>query len=333
MKRLALALLPFMIAGCAGHTLAPLPAPEQQLHGVASWYGEEFAGRTTANGEIFDPLLLTAAHRTLPFGTVLDVKNPKTNQVVRVRINDRGPYVGGRMIDLSYAAAKQIGLVDPGSGDVDLTIVRVGRGDLEPPAPYEVTVAEPPKIEMPIPAAAATPAPSPVAPPPAVVDRVQVIEERPAAPAQSVEAIPVIVAPTVETRRQVSPDGKTVEMVAITPTGQTVAVAPAPAAAEAKRTTAEMLDASSHPGNKTTLGAPPRTTAGGKFVVQVGAFALQANAAALQHRLQELGQTSHIEGRDLFRVQIGPFETRELAIQARTRLESAGVSAIVLPVQ
>jgi rare lipoprotein A len=311
LKRLALVSL--IIAGCAGHTLAPLPAPDQQLHGVASWYGEEFAGRTTANGEIFDPLLLTAAHRTLPFGTVLDVKNPKTNQMVRVRINDRGPYVGGRMIDLSYAAAKQIGLVEPGSGDVDMTIVRVGRGDLEPPAPYEVTVAEPPKIEMPIPAAAAPPVPLPVA------------------PAPSVESIPVIAAPTVETRRQVSPDGKSVEMVAITPTGQTVAVAPAPAAAEAKRTTAEMLDASSHPGNKTTLAVAPRPP--GKFVVQVGAFAQQPNAAALQRRLQELGQTSHIEGRDLFRVQIGPFETRELAIQARTRLESAGVSAIVLPVQ
>jgi rare lipoprotein A len=329
LKRLALVSL--IMAGCAGHTLAPLPAPEQQLHGIASWYGEEFAGRTTANGEIFDPLLLTAAHRTLPFGTVVDVKNPKTNQSVRVRINDRGPYVGGRLIDLSYAAAKQIGLVEPGSGDVDMTIVHVGRGDLEPPAPYEVTVADPPKIEMPLPAAAAPPSPSPAAPSSAVVDRVQVIEERPAAPAPSVEEIPVIAAPSVETRRQVSPDGKTVEMVAITPTGQTVAVAPAPAVAEAKRTTAEMFDASSHPGNKTTLTVAPRPP--GKFVVQVGAFGLQANAAALQRRLQELGQTSHIEGRDLFRVQIGPFETRELAIQARTRLESSGVSAIVLPAQ
>ena len=58
------------------------------MHGIASWYGEEFAGRTTANGEIFDPLQFTAAHRTLPFGTVVDVTNPTTNQTVRVRIND-----------------------------------------------------------------------------------------------------------------------------------------------------------------------------------------------------------------------------------------------------
>ena len=87
---------------------------------VASWYGEEFAGRTTANGEIFDPLLLTAAHRTLPFGTVLDVTNPKTADR-RVRINDRGPFIGGRVIDLSYAAAQQIGLIEPGIGEVDMS--------------------------------------------------------------------------------------------------------------------------------------------------------------------------------------------------------------------
>src|SRR4029077_7238634 len=108
-------------------TPPPPPAVTQveNLHGVASWYGQEFAGRTTANGEIFDPLLLTAAHRTLPFGTVVDVKNSKTGQTVRVRINDRGPFVGNRMIDLSYAAAQQIGLIDPGSGEVDVAVVSV----------------------------------------------------------------------------------------------------------------------------------------------------------------------------------------------------------------
>src|SRR5262249_10501712 len=148
--------------------------------GVASWYGQEFAGRTTANGEIFDPLLFTAAHRTLPFGTVVDVKNSKTGQIVRVRINDRGPFVGNRMIDLSYAAAQQISIIDPVSGEVDVTVVTMGRGDREPPVAYSVnapppevkaTVVEPPKVEIPIPA----PAPAPV--PEAVVSNVQVVEK------------------------------------------------------------------------------------------------------------------------------------------------------------
>jgi len=111
-------------------TTKPATFPED-AHGVASWYGEEFAGRTTANGEIFDPLQFTAAHRTLPFGTVVDVTNPKTSQTVRVRINDRGPYIGQRLIDLSYAAAQQIGLIEPGSGDVDIKLVKLGRGERE----------------------------------------------------------------------------------------------------------------------------------------------------------------------------------------------------------
>src|SRR5437763_16987874 len=99
------ALIFFFVYGCATTQPPASVTQEETLHGVASWYGQEFAGRTTANGEIFDPLLLTAAHRTLPFGTVVDVKNSKSGQMVRVRINDRGPFVGNRMIDLSYAAA------------------------------------------------------------------------------------------------------------------------------------------------------------------------------------------------------------------------------------
>ena len=100
--------------GCATTTVPQAPRPSETLHGVASWYGEEFAGRTTANGEIFDPTLFTAAHRSFPFGTILDITNPKTTQTVRVRVNDRGPYIGNRVIDLSYAAAQKIGLIEPG---------------------------------------------------------------------------------------------------------------------------------------------------------------------------------------------------------------------------
>src|SRR5258708_35445895 len=109
-----------MWSGFACRSRAPAPTPQAQPQtdrGVASWYGQEFAGRTTANGEIFDPMLFTAAHRTLPFGTIVDVRNPKTNQTVRVRVNDRGPYIGNRTIALSYAPAQQISHIAPGRGD------------------------------------------------------------------------------------------------------------------------------------------------------------------------------------------------------------------------
>jgi rare lipoprotein A len=90
--------------------------------GVASWYGREFAGRRTASGERFDPGQYTAAHRTLPFGTRVRVTNAAGQSVV-VRINDRGPFHGGRVIDLSQAAAAELGLVRAGSGRVELALL------------------------------------------------------------------------------------------------------------------------------------------------------------------------------------------------------------------
>ena len=81
-----------------------------QQAGVASWYGPGFHGRKTANGERFDMNALTAAHRTLPLGTQVRVTNTHTGQSVVVRINDRGPYVGRRVIDLSKASAQAIGI-------------------------------------------------------------------------------------------------------------------------------------------------------------------------------------------------------------------------------
>jgi rare lipoprotein A len=91
--------------------------------GLASWYGKPFHGRRTASGEVFDTHRLTAAHRTLPFGTLVEVRNLDTDRTVRVRINDRGPFVRGRVIDLSYAAAHEIGMVGPGTARVELALV------------------------------------------------------------------------------------------------------------------------------------------------------------------------------------------------------------------
>ena len=88
--------------------------------GMASWYGPGFHGRTTANGEKFDMYELTAAHKTLPFGTRVVVHNPRTGKDVVVRINDRGPYAKGRILDLSKAAASALGLKSRGHDAVVL---------------------------------------------------------------------------------------------------------------------------------------------------------------------------------------------------------------------
>ncbi len=88
--------------------------------GMASYYGAGFAGRPTASGERFNPGALTAAHRTLPFGTRIKVTNPRNGRSVVVRVNDRGPFSRARVIDLSQEAARQIGLIQQGQGVVQL---------------------------------------------------------------------------------------------------------------------------------------------------------------------------------------------------------------------
>jgi rare lipoprotein A len=97
-----------------------ITANEEYETGIASWYGQEFQGSTTASGEVYDLNGLNAAHPTLPFGTTVRVTNLKNRKNILLRINDRGPHIGGRLIDVSWAAAKHLGFVHSG-----LTRVRV----------------------------------------------------------------------------------------------------------------------------------------------------------------------------------------------------------------
>lgn len=98
---------------------------EHETDGYASWYAGKFQGRRTANGEIFDTNLMTAAHKTLPFGTVVEVTHVGSGRSVEVRINDRGPFVDGRVIDLSRAAAEALEMTAEGIAPVRLRIVAV----------------------------------------------------------------------------------------------------------------------------------------------------------------------------------------------------------------
>lgn len=99
------------------------PAIEELGHGEASYYGRRFEGRPTASGERFESDGMTAAHRTLPFGTKVRVTSQRTGRSVVVRINDRGPFHKNRLIDLSAGAAKRIGLFQRGRGKVSLTLL------------------------------------------------------------------------------------------------------------------------------------------------------------------------------------------------------------------
>ena len=102
--------------------LAVMPNEKYQT-GVASWYGQEFQGNTTASGETFDLNGFTAAHLTLPFGTTIRVTNLKNNKNILLRVNDRGPHIGRRLIDVSWAAAKRLGFVRSGTTPVRVEVV------------------------------------------------------------------------------------------------------------------------------------------------------------------------------------------------------------------
>ncbi|MDH4248720.1 MAG: septal ring lytic transglycosylase RlpA family protein [Deltaproteobacteria bacterium] len=119
---------------------------EPLLKGLSSWYGPGFHGRATANGETYNQHALTAAHPTLPMGTLVEVVNTENQKKVWVRINDRGPYKKGRILDLSRVAAKQLDMIAKGTAPVEIRIVRwpkeaLSEDSLKPYTQYVVQVA------------------------------------------------------------------------------------------------------------------------------------------------------------------------------------------------
>ena len=139
------ALIAVVLSGCAHKRHAQrIPPPPSGVRvgysetGVASWYGHPYHGRRAADGEIYDMEQLTAAHRTLPFNTWVKVSNLDNHRAVEVRIIDRGPFVDGRVIDLSHAAAKAIQMIGPGTARVRLEVTRLPEVVL--PGTYAVQV-------------------------------------------------------------------------------------------------------------------------------------------------------------------------------------------------
>lgn len=114
-----------VVVGCA--TPRPITAPPPVIgaeeRGLASWYGHPYHGRRTASGEVYDMHAMTAAHRSLPFDTWLHVENVDTGDSARVRVNDRGPFVDGRVLDVSRAAGVALGLIGPGVAPVRLRVI------------------------------------------------------------------------------------------------------------------------------------------------------------------------------------------------------------------
>ena len=113
-------------------TIPVKPAPKDFdksktiFKGVSSYYGKDFHGKLTANGEVFDMYGITAAHKTIPLNTVVRVTNLDNDKSIILRINDRGPYIEGRMLDCSYGAAKKLGFINAGMANIEMKVIEWG---------------------------------------------------------------------------------------------------------------------------------------------------------------------------------------------------------------
>ena len=174
-----------------GRWYQPKYQPDYDEVGLASWYGDYFHGRPTANGERFDKDEISAAHKTLPLPSIVKVTNLENGKAMEIRVNDRGPFVGERIIDLSEGAARALGFRENGLAKVRVQFVRLD-GELRDPLPAPATLiaaAEPPAPARPEIAIAALPAPAP-APAPARAVRPPAPQARPIPVAAATPARP-----------------------------------------------------------------------------------------------------------------------------------------------
>jgi rare lipoprotein A len=270
--------------------------------GMASWYGPGFHGKSTANGERYDQTDRTAAHRTLQMPAIVRVTNLENGRSTVVRVNDRGPFARSRVIDLSRTAAEEIDMVGKGTARV-----RIDQLQAESLAVKDVALSGGGPAEQqqavvqlasgsraaPTPAPAPAPAPVPVAAPPPVM---QASYEPPPAPAAAVQTV---YAPPPRTG---------------TPFG-----APRSASGDVPPTIASL--------SATTATATPSSQLNG-FFVQVGAFTTQENAekqrgAVRSYGNPEISQVS-ANGRDVYRVRLGPYTTQDAAGIVADRLKRSG---------
>ena len=259
--------------------------------GIASWYGGEFDGKPTASGEIFNSGSFTAAHPVLPFGTVLMVTNKQNNKRVTVRVNDRGPFVAARIIDLSRAAAEALDMLTIGTAPVILeeapTSATGPAGEAPPPSAVAVEIPVTPPIPAPV---AETPVPVPVyTPPPAEVPAV--ITETPPAIVQEPQPVIAQIPQTVPQEPQ--PVAQAPAPVVQAP----VPVVPAPVPVVSAPPPVYNLPPA------VIRGATPPATSSKLYRLQVGAYAVPKNAVDAFDKLKNMGLNPAYEKiGDLYRV-------------------------------
>ncbi|HTV46089.1 MAG TPA: septal ring lytic transglycosylase RlpA family protein [Stellaceae bacterium] len=318
--------------------------------GIASWYGREFQGRYTANGEIFDMNRLTAADTTLPMPSIVLVTNLQNGRELRLRVNDRGPFRDGRLIDVSRRAAQLLGFEAQGTAPVEVKVlkdasIRVAEEAMHGSDQGEMFVAD-----AATPAAEAPPAPlyRPSVPPPRIAfdaaSRPMVPAMRPAPPdlrppapaAETMAVPPRLPSPperpvtTAAAHRSAADRSAADRFAALS---RFALIAPAEAAPLPHASTHSIAAAPARtakpPFSAASLGEdrrrrPPR------LYIQAGAFAVRDNARRVESRIASLGKvrvrTAAVNGVELYRVQLGPVASREQADRLLRRVVGSGYS-------
>ena len=303
MKRVSFLLL--VLIGAISTSVAQTGDPLRQ-EGMASWYGKEFAGRPTASGEIFNPDMYTAAHPNLPFGTVLTITNRQNMRQVTVRINDRGPFVAARIIDLSQAAAEALDMVH--SGVVPVLVERAVNTALGPVGVPTVTIS--PVVPPPV---ITTPAVVPVAPPalsPPVVSQVPPAAPPPVVSPPPVAAVPPQVAP---------PAAELPSAVSFVPAEPYVPPAPpSPSSPPPPPVVAQQPVMFSVPAAN-ILGGIPSAASNKSYRLQVGAYSNPRNALDAHAKLKNAGLNPEYERHgDLYRVVLNRLKASEIQSIAQT---------------
>jgi len=313
--------------------------------GIASWYGGQFEGRLTANGEIFDLNQLTAAHTTLPMPSTVQVTHLGHGPSLQLRVNDRGPFVDGRLIDVSRRAAQLLGFESTGTTLVRVKVLKDesiaaaeeavhGSGQIlvadaapaaaapvvAPAAAYSAPPAPPSPVEVPAP-------PSALAAPPL-----------PAPPRQATHMQPrlaqIAVAPSPPPLQTSTPPPPLPRMTAPAPSrfaliapAEAAELPPAEAPSRKPRTIEDLISAAHMPSSPPTMTAAARTVSG-RIYVQAGAFSLRDNARRVQSRVARLGNAevtaASVSGIELYRVRLGPFASAQQADRLLARVVESG---------
>lgn len=330
-----------------GRTYYPEHDPNYEEEGIASWYGPGFHGESTANGERFDKMAMTAAHRTLPLPSIVKVTNLKNNKMIVVRVNDRGPFADDRIIDLSKRAAQEIDMIGSGTAKVRVEYL---------PEPTERYVAmlksgyAPASIPMEsVLVASADTATLPVTtrenPPPSGDWWSRL---NPIASAQAAETVPPVVRPvTVETTvTETLPPLEKSPAPEPVPAWAKPRPAPiSPVAPPSARSPFDVLRDDPQYGAKTASPPPlslPKSTPSGfadepaptpvadGYYVQLGVFGVKENADTLATKFQDAANvsveaTTVNQGRILYRVRLGPFIDQTAANEMLGRARIMGV--------